>query len=156
MKALSSLNLSVPRLLPGQGGLVSELQRRDAIGRGGERRKIRIWLILIPIRDRIETIGTIVGVAVLHRVFEIALKRDRVIGMPPIQAIAAAGEFRTGDEGSPVIQVSECDGAVPSAEIPSAVEIILRARADDGGLALIVDEDHVVTFAHPVVMILQN
>ena len=50
----------------------------------------------------------------------------------------------------------ERDGAVAPAEIPRAVDVVFRAGADDGGLRFIVDENHVVAFAEPVVGVLQD
>src|ERR1039457_4688896 len=119
------------------------------------------WLIgigsrLIPISHRKEVIGAVIGVAVLDSVLEIFGERDRIIGVPAVQAIPASRALRTYDERRPIVEMRERDGAIAAPEVPCAVEVILRPGARDDGLALVVHEHHFIAFAHPVILILQN
>ena len=46
--------------------------------------------------------------------------------------------------------------SLAAAEIPAAKEIVLASGPDDRRLRIIVDEDHVVSFAPPAVRVLQH
>src|SRR5581483_9651425 len=122
----------------------------------GQCRKIRVRLGLIPITNRIEIIGPMICMAVLHGVLHVALKGHRVVGMPAIQAVAAAGAFGRRNQVRSVVEVRERNGAIPAAEIPGAIEVILGTGADDQRFALVVNEDHVIAFAHPELLVLKN
>src|ERR1017187_1640663 len=124
--------------------------------RGWQRRKIGIGSRLIPISHRKEVIGAVIGVAVLDSVLEIFGERDRIIGVPAVQAIPASRALRTYDERRPIVEMRERDSAIAAPEVPCAVEVILRPGARDDGLALVVHEHHFIAFAHPVILILQN
>src|SRR5436309_2314058 len=92
----------------------------------------------------------------LHGVLQVALESHWIIAVPAVAAISAAGALGGGDEVRAVHGVRERLCAELPAEIPASQEIILAAGADDGGLAFVVDEDHVVAFAPPAVGVLQH
>src|SRR6185436_18165168 len=79
----------------------------------------------------------------------------RVVRVPAVQAIAAAGALLRDHERRAVIQVRKWDSSVAPAEIPCAVEIILGTSADDDRLRLIVNKEHVVSLSHPTIGVLQ-
>src|ERR1017187_1776866 len=132
------------------------LDYRDAGFHRRQRREIRVGSSLVPVGHRKEIVAAIVGVAVLHGVLEIALKGYRVVAMPAVAAVTAAGAFGIRDQRRAVHGMSEGLGAVAPSEVPTPQEIVFRAGAGDRGLRLIVDEDHVVAFAPPAVGVLED
>jgi hypothetical protein len=129
---------------------------RNARFRRRQHREIRIRLGLIPVADGIEIIAAIVRVAVLHGVFQVALKRHGIVPVPPVAAPPASGALGEGDDRRAVHRVREGLRVVQSAEIPAPQEVVLAPGAGDGGFALIVDEDHLVAFAPPAIRVLQH
>src|ERR1022692_2434865 len=140
----------------GCAGARNGLQSGNAALRERQRREIGIGSRLIPISHRKVVIGAVIGVAVLDSVLEIFGERDRIIGVPAVQAIPASRALRTYDERRPIVEMRERDGALAAPGVPCAVEVILRPGARDDGLALVVHEHHFIAFAHPVILILQN
>src|ERR1700746_2467935 len=71
--------------------------------------------------------------------------------MEPVDRRAAAGLFRSL-HGRAVESIREC--VVP--EPPRSKKVILGARALDGRSRLAIDEEHVIAFTPPVILVLQN
>ena len=86
---------------------------------------------LIPVGGREEVVAAIVGVAVLHRVLQRALEGHRVVAVPAVAAVAAAGALGVDDERRAVHRVTERDRAVAAAEVPAPEEVVFAAGADD-------------------------
>src|SRR2546422_8521306 len=78
-------------------------------------------------------------------------KRYRRIQVKAIDGRFASGAFFTDNRSA--VQPIEKGMA---AKIPSTEEIILRTSPGNGGARLTVDEKHVVAFAPPAVLILQD
>src|SRR5690348_10205690 len=76
--------------------------------------------------------------------------------MPPVQAIPATGTLGRRDQVCPVVEMGKRNGAISSAEVPCTAEIILRACTRYRWLGILINENHLITFAHPVLAILQN
>ena len=123
---------------------------RDARFRRRQGRELRVWFGLVPVGDRVEVVGAVVGVAVLDGDLDRFLEGDGAFGVPAVEAIAAADALRIDDVGRAVVHVGE--GL--AVEVPCAVEVVLGAGAVDGGHGVAVDEDHVVAFAEPEVLVL--
>ena len=88
------------RLLAGIPRTSDGVNSRNALldGRqGGER---RMGFRLIPISDREEVIGAVIGVAMFDSCLQTLSKRDGRIEMKSVYGGAAAGKFRTFDRGS--------------------------------------------------------
>src|ERR1700743_1721457 len=93
-----------------------------------------------------------IGVAVLHRYANRLFEGDGAFVVPAIEAVAAADAFGIDHVGRALMWIAEGG----SAEVPGAVVVVLRAGAVDGGRRVAVDEDHVIAFAEPLILILQN
>src|ERR1700678_3476307 len=92
-----------------------------------------------------------VGVAMLDGHLDGFLERDGALDVPAIEAVPAADSLIGVGDVRSVVWVGEA----LTAEIPCAVVVVLGAGAVDGGQFVAVDEDHVVAFAEPAVLVLQ-
>src|SRR5579871_131022 len=107
---------------------------------------------LVPVGDGVEVVGAIVGVAVLNGDLDGFLEGDEALGVPAVEAIAAAGAFGVDHVGRALAHVGE--GV--AVEIPRAVVVVLSAGSVDGGLSIAIDEEHVIALAEPAVGVLQD
>src|ERR1017187_1001013 len=124
----------------GCAGARNGLQSGNAALRERQRREIGIGSRLIPISHRKVVIGAVIGVAVLDSVLEIFGERDRIIGVPAVQAIPASRALRTYDERRPLVEMRERDGAIAAPEVPCSVEVLLRPPVRDDELAVLVQD----------------
>src|ERR1035437_647473 len=67
------------------------LHHRNPLRHRRQRGEVRVWRVLIPIPRRVEVIPAIVGVTGLHGVLPIALEGYRIVAVPPVAAVLAAG-----------------------------------------------------------------
>ena len=81
-------------------------------------------LCLVPIRNRVVIVGTMIGVAVLDRSLERSPEGDGSVKMKAVDARSAACQFRAYHR-RPVKLIRE---RLPS-EIPRAQEVIFRTGA---------------------------
>src|SRR5580698_9787929 len=93
-----------------------------------------------------------VGVAVLDGHSNGLLKGDRALGVPTIEAVAAAEPLVPGDVRRAVMLIGER----LAVEIPCAVVIVLGSGTVDRRQLVSVDEDHVVALAEPAILVLQD
>ena len=72
--------------------------------------------------------------------------------MPAVQAISPADPLRIDNIRRTLVWV----GKGLQAKVPCAVVVVFRARSIDGRQRISVDEDHVIAFAKPTILVLQN
>src|ERR1039457_682591 len=84
---------------------------------GRERREIGEWRGLIPVGAGEEVVCAVVGVAMLHGVFQVAFEGDGIVAMEAVAAITAAGAFRVDNQRRAILGVAERLGSVAPAEI---------------------------------------
>src|ERR1017187_4370040 len=92
-----------------------------------------------------------IGVSVLNGGLERSSERYGSVQMKTVHARPATRQFRTHDR-RPI----ELIGERLASEVPCAQEIILRAGARNGRGRVIIDEEHVVPFAPPTILVLHN
>src|ERR1019366_10468664 len=95
----------------GRAGARNGFQPGNAAFRRRQRREIGIGSRLIPISHGKVVIGAVIGMAVLDSVLEILGERDRIVGVPAVQAIPASRTLWTDDERRPIVKMRERDGA---------------------------------------------
>src|SRR6476646_5762857 len=130
--------MEAPRALPLHGGsrrvgLWIFVHLWNTLVRRRKRGKVRCDFALIPVGDRIIVIRPAVGVPMLDGVLQRLLECHRIIRMPAIHAVAAAGALGKDDQRGAVKLISERHGSVASAEIPASQKVILRTCSGDYG-----------------------
>jgi len=113
--------LTVPRSWPfPKTSLASPLYRpgaRNPLRHRGQRREVGVRRGLIPIPRRVEVVPAIVGVTVLHGVLHVAFEGHRIVAVPPVAAIPAAGPLRIHNQRRAVLPVGERDRVELAAEV---------------------------------------
>src|ERR1039458_4031412 len=107
---------------PGSG----YLHDRRARLHGRERREIGEWRRLIPVGAGEKIVGAVVGVAVLHAVFQVAFEGDGVVAMEAVAAVTSSGAFRVDNQRRAILGMAERLGSVAPAEIPTPQEVVFR------------------------------
>src|ERR1019366_6531647 len=79
-----------------------------------------------------------------------------VVAVEAVAAVAAAGALRALDERRAILVMREWHGMLAPAEVPTPAEEILRAGAVDHRHGLVVDENHLVAFAPPILLVLHD
>src|ERR1700685_2684127 len=147
----TALKISRRQSPPGKSRFAGSLFRlRNSLAYLRQGRNRRERLTLIPVGDGAEVVAAVVSMTVLDSIANGPLERNRVVGVPSVQAVAAARPFRESKKWRTIIEICEWH-ACRTSEIPGAAEIILRSRAVDGRFRVVVDEDHFVAFAEPAV-----
>jgi hypothetical protein len=131
-------------------GAAGGIEARQAFFHGRQFGEGGVRLGLIPVGDGVEVVGAVVGVAVFDGGFEGFGEGDGRVEMEAVDAGAAAG-CSLPTTGAPYDGVGEG----MAAEVPCAEEVVFGAGAVDGGSGFAVDEEHIVAFAEPHVLILQ-
>src|SRR5450755_137590 len=67
-----------------------DVRLRNPALHGGERRKIRVRLRLIPVANRIVIVDPIVIMPMLGSVLHVTFERHRIVSVPAVQAVASA------------------------------------------------------------------
>ena len=132
------------------------MQTRCSVSHRRQRWKIRERFALIPEGRGIKIVRAIVRMAVLHRMFQVPRECYGIIAMPPVAAISAASPLRIHNQRRSIKMMRKRNRGIASTEIPTAQKVIFRAGAIDDRLTLVIDEYHVVAFAHPAIRVLQN
>src|SRR5262245_4463315 len=116
----------------------------------GQRRKLGMGMLLVPVCYRVEIVGTQVGVTVFDRHLDRLAKTDRCFKMPAVVREARARlplmKFR---EANQRIRVK---GGKP----PGAVEIVLPSGPVYSWLALSINPDHFISFVPPTPLVLED
>src|SRR5580658_862784 len=123
-----------------------------AIGECGQRREWRVRLRLIPKGSGVKTVGAVVCRTVFDGDADRFFKRDGALDVPAIEAVAAADALGIDDVRRALMLIGEW----LAAEVPCAVVVVLSAGAVYGGQRVAVNEDHIVAFAEPAVLILHD
>jgi len=84
-----------------------------------------VGLGLVPVGDGIEVVGAAVAVAVFDGDTDGLLEGDGGLGVPAVEAIAAAEAFCAGDVGRAVV----LEGEGLAVEVPGTVVVVLGASA---------------------------
>src|ERR1039458_1349187 len=130
--------------------------RRNPFFDRGQRRQVCHRLLLVPESAGVKVVGAVVGVAVFHGVLQVAREGHGVVAVEAVAAVAAAGALRALDERRAILVMREWHGMLAPAEVPTPAEEILRAGAVDHRHGLVVDENHVVAFAPPILLVLHD
>src|SRR6266436_56409 len=127
------------------------LETRNPLVDGGKHREGGVRFRLIPIGHGIVIVRAVIGVAMFDGGAQRLCKSNRRIQVKAIDGRFASRAF-FADNWSAVQLIEKG----MSAKIPCTKEIILRTSPRNGGARFTVDEKHVVAFAPPAVLILQD
>src|SRR5215831_2446720 len=83
----------------------------DHLGDAGfgwrEQRELCMWLGLIPVADRVEVVGAVVGVAVFDCDLDGFFEGDESFSVPSVKTVTASGPLGINDVGSALTHVGK-------------------------------------------------
>src|SRR5438093_5463440 len=111
---------------------------------------------LIPVTAGEVIIGPVIGVAVFDGVLHILGKGHWIVRMPAVADVSSTNTLLAQNVRSSVVQMGKGSGSGDPAEIPGSTEIVFRTCPNDNRPAFIIDENHVVPFTRPVILVLPD
>src|SRR5262245_15381032 len=123
---------------------------RNALFCRWQRRKLGMGMPLVPVRYRVEIVGTQVGVAVFDRRLDRLAKTDWCFEMPAVVREARAR--------LPLVEFCESNQRirVKGGKPPSAVEVVLPSGPMNSRFALSINPDHFISFVPPTPLVLED